>query len=103
MEGLRWTRKHAVPLLCAFLLSLFMRLCMSVWGMQHGLYWLSWAGFPGGLVMIFVAGPHGDTNAFGDVVFVLVNAVVYFLLFRAVTRWIRWVKRALHEEHPEQT
>jgi len=53
--------------------------CISGWGYLHGIDLLAYLGALGGMAMFMVNGAHGG-NIFGGLVFIIVNAVVYYYL-----------------------
>lgn len=75
MTGHPETNRHfnPWPLLAGFLLAL---LCAA--GIHFLFAPLFYLGMVGGLAMILVTGPHGDTSAAGYVLFVLVNTLTFW-------------------------
>ena len=46
--------------------------------------WLFLAWMPGAFALILIDGPHGDFNLAGGIVYVLVNTVYFYYVFRFV-------------------
>ena len=46
-------------------------------------------GFPGGVALMFVSGVHGDFTPAGGIVFVVVDSVFFYYLFKFVPWFIK--------------
>lgn len=56
--------------------------------------WLFLAGLPGGIWMLLFTGVHGDFNAVGGIVYVVVNTICfYYLIQMARYLWNRVIRR----------